>query len=138
MYSDLSLPEQSGWERDENGEYSVNWDSPEACKQVQETIEFLTKGCSCKKGCQTRQCGCKKKGRHCGPGCECHGCVNLPVDTVEKLASDEDADEEGGSGSDNEEESNPEESDPEEREVLQTEIITGIDEWALVGEDTLL
>ncbi len=46
VYSDLSLPEQSGWERDKNGEYSVNWDSPEACKQVQETIEFLTKGCS--------------------------------------------------------------------------------------------
>ena len=24
----------------------VDWDSPEACKQVQETIEFLIKGCS--------------------------------------------------------------------------------------------
>ena len=41
------------------------------------TIEFLTKGCSCKKGCKTKQCGCRKTGRHCGPGCDCHGCTNL-------------------------------------------------------------
>ena len=62
LYRDLSPPEQSGRERDENGEYSVDWESPEACKQAQETIEFLIKGCSCRKGCHTRQCGCRKKG----------------------------------------------------------------------------
>ena len=98
LYRDLSPPEQSGWERNENGDYSVDWDSPEACKQVQETIEFLIKGCSCRKGCHTRQCGCRKKGRHCGPGCECHGCVNLPLDIAE--TSDPDTDQQSGSDDD--------------------------------------
>ena len=30
-------------------------------------------------GCQTNKCGCKKKGNHCGPGCSCQGCKNLPI-----------------------------------------------------------
>ena len=28
------------------------------------------------KGVQTKQCGCRKKSRICGPGCECIGCTN--------------------------------------------------------------
>ncbi len=44
-----------------------DWDSQEIQEQVQDTIGFLTKGCSCKKGCKTKQCRCRKKGRHCGP-----------------------------------------------------------------------
>ena len=47
--------------------------------KVEGTIEFLTKGCSCERGCKMRQCGCHKKSQHCGPGCECHGCVNVAV-----------------------------------------------------------
>jgi len=39
------------------------------------------KGCSCQKGCKTKQCGCRKNCSDCGPGCNCKGCTNLPVAT---------------------------------------------------------
>lgn len=32
------------------------------------TIQFLTKGCRCKKGCKSNACGCRKKSRHLGQG----------------------------------------------------------------------
>jgi len=54
IFAQLKAPEQSGWKQEENGSYVFNWDSPELQKQVQDTIGFLTKGCSCKKGCKTK------------------------------------------------------------------------------------
>ena len=36
----------------------------------------MSRGCSCRKGCKTKQCGCRKKSRTSGPGCECTGCIN--------------------------------------------------------------
>ena len=56
-----------------------DWEAPEIQDNIKHTIDFLTKGCGCKKGCKSNSCGCRKKSRHCGPGCECQGCVNLPV-----------------------------------------------------------
>ena len=76
MYAQLPFPEDNGWKRDDSG-YSMDWDCPDLQKEVQETINFLVKGCSCKKGCKTKQCGCHKKGHHCGPGCEYQSCTNL-------------------------------------------------------------
>ena len=70
-----------------------DWESPELQKQVQDTIGFLTKGWSCKKGCRTKQCGCRKKGHHCGPGCDCHGCTNLFQSTNYQDPADESEDE---------------------------------------------
>ena len=60
---------------------------------------ILTKGCSCKKGCVSNNCGCRNSSKHCGPGCECQGCVNLPIKdaTPNNCAvetSDEETDEE--------------------------------------------
>ena len=48
--------------------------------RIKTTVDFLTKGCKCKKGCGEKSgCGCvRKKKSYCGPGCECQGCVNLP------------------------------------------------------------
>jgi len=43
----LPPPEQSGW-KIQNSEYSVDWECPQLQKQIQETIDFLMKGCSCK------------------------------------------------------------------------------------------
>ena len=72
MYSSLPQPEDYGWIHNEDGSYCI---APEIIGKVKTTIEFLTKGCTCKKGCRTNNCGCKKKSRHCGPGCECQGFI---------------------------------------------------------------
>ena len=48
-------------------------------ERVKNTIDFLTKGCSFKKGCKSNNCGCKMKTRYCGPGCEFQGGVNIPI-----------------------------------------------------------
>ena len=77
VYSSLPQPEQSGWKK--NGDdYIIDWEATEVMDKIKGTIHFLTKGCSYKKGCRTNNCGCKRKSSHCGPGCVCQGCVNLP------------------------------------------------------------
>ncbi len=138
MYCELNEPDQSGWKQDEDGSYIFDWDSQELQQKVQETICFLTKGCSCKKGCKTKQCGCRKKGRHCGPGCDCHGCTNLttstdtdgtdnhslPVETADE-GDDTEQENEGLSGcEDNESEDDESGDDEAEGEGIETEIIT--------------
>jgi hypothetical protein len=45
-------------------------------KRVNDTIQWYTKGCSCKKGCLTNKCSCRRsKGDgqtgYCRPGCKC-------------------------------------------------------------------
>ena len=59
----------------------------------------MLKGCSCKGGCSTNRCGCRKKGIPCGVGCGCTGCVNkedqhetinnMPVDSNTDSSTDE-------------------------------------------------
>ena len=44
---------------------------------ITDNIKFLVKGCSCKKGCKNKKCGCRKEGRHCKAGCECVNCTYL-------------------------------------------------------------
>ena len=110
-----------------DGNYVFDWDSPELQEQVKGTIEFLTKGCSCKKkGCKTNQCGYRKTGRHCGPGFDCHGCTNL----FEGTNSDhEDPDEQSDAESEetDQEDQNSEcssSSEDEEEDGIETEMIT--------------
>ena len=79
IYTPLPLPEESGWKKSD-GSYAIDWEAPEIQERVQQSIDFLIKGCSCKKGCRTANCGCKKKGRYCGPACLCQECVNLQAD----------------------------------------------------------
>ena len=59
VFQNLPLPEISGWKFSEDGRYTIDWESREVQDRVKGTIEFLTKGCTCKRGCQTRQCSCK-------------------------------------------------------------------------------
>ena len=81
MYSSLPQPEHSGWTIYEEGRYAIDWEAPEVVEKVKHTIQFLTKCCSCKKGCVCNNCGCRRRRKnHCGPGCECQGCVNLPIE----------------------------------------------------------
>ena len=105
MYSSLPQPEHSGWTICEEGRYAIDWEAPEVVEKVKHTIQFLTKGCSCKKGCVSNKCGCRKRSSHCGSGCECQGCVNLPIEEAmanssENEISDEEAAEEENDSND--------------------------------------
>ena len=75
-YNNLPYPELCGWCKNEGGVYTYDWEFPEVQSRVTETINFLTKGCTCKKGCYN-QCGCRRKRSTCGPGCQCQGCKNV-------------------------------------------------------------
>ena len=122
VMKEISLPEDSGWFLTADNKYAIEWESPEIEEQVKSSINFLVKGCSCKKSkCKTLQCSCRKGGRNCGPGCECHGCTNLPNISVEANSDTDtghselegtDATDDGSSGSE------------EDRGDLETEIIT--------------
>ena len=120
MYSSLPQPEDSGWTICEDGKYKIDWEAPEIVEKVKRTIQFLIKGCSCKKGCISNNCGCRKKGIHCGPGCECQGCVNLPTD--EALSVDNNNNSSDTSENESGNESNVDSE--EDAEELQMEIIT--------------
>ena len=51
--------------------------------------------CSETHACVSNNCGYRKRSRHCGPGCECQGCVNLPIEEATANNSvDETSDEE--------------------------------------------
>ena len=79
VYSTLPSPEKSGWICKPDGTYEIEWETAEVQAKNQSTIDFLLKGCNCKKGCKNNMCGCRKKGKFCGPGCLCQGCTNLPA-----------------------------------------------------------
>ena len=120
LFHMVPKPENSGWKLEDDGSYSFDWECPQLQQRIENTITFLIKGCSCKRGCLSLRCGCKKKGSHCGPGCQCQSCKNLPLsDSGEPLrTTDSESDDE-------EEESNDDESssDSEESENIQTEVI---------------
>ena len=53
--------------------------------KVQETIDFLTEGCGCKKRCTTNRCGCKTMSTSCGPSCRCLNCTNIRAVAIELM-----------------------------------------------------
>ncbi len=55
---------------------TIDWDDPTNMQKVRDTVSLLLKGCSCKKGCGSKRCGCLRSGKKCGPGCNCSNCVN--------------------------------------------------------------
>ena len=113
-YSELPPPQVCGWIEDENGEYNFDWECAEVQSRITDTISFLTKGCSFKKGCQTNQCGCRKKGNRCGPGCQCQGCRNAGIANTYENLSESETESEDNSSSD--------------EECITTEIVTDLDE----------
>jgi len=56
----LPPPESSGWLLQADGNYIVDWEAHDVQQMIKDNIEFLTKGCSCTKGCRTLRCGCRK------------------------------------------------------------------------------
>jgi len=109
----LPAPEQSGWVI-QDGQYLIYWESPEVEKKIKSNIDFLLKGCSCKKQCKTFNCGCRKKSRYYGPRCLCQGCTNVKHNSVPDDNSDSSSSVEGDSAA----------SSSENDEELEEEIIT--------------
>ncbi len=77
IHDSLPQPDFYGWTKNNDGNYVFDWECPSVQKLVLETITFLTKGCSCKKGCTSQRCGCRKGGHSCVPGCSCQNCTNV-------------------------------------------------------------
>ena len=139
IYANMQPPEQFGWIHHSDGTYSIDWEDPDVQEKVRGTIDFLLKGCTCKKGCKTNRCKCRKRSNFCGPGCECQGCLNVPVQLpVAQSSNDTDSDE-NTSTTDSDENTSTTDSDDsedsiqEEEEQLETEIIT-MDELLVFGQ----
>ena len=73
----IPAPELCGWKKNENRTYEYDWECQMVQRHVQDTIDFLTKGCGCKKRCQTQRCKCFKNKHCCGPSCRCQNCLNV-------------------------------------------------------------
>ena len=61
-----------GWKESNDNEVRIEWDTEDNLKKVRNCVAFLTKGCACKTGCQTKRCRCVKDQHPCGPGCTCN------------------------------------------------------------------
>ena len=88
VHSYIQLPpiEKHGWKMKEQS-LVVEWDTEENIKGVQSRVALLLRGCGCKKGCDTRQCSCKRAGNECGPGCRCMNCHNRPPEPTSTFLS---------------------------------------------------
>lgn len=87
---DLPSPQQSGWHKESENSYSIDWDCEELQEKVRGTIEFLTKGCTCKKTkCLSSRCSCRANNRLCGPACKCANCENKEIEIAESVEHNE-------------------------------------------------
>ena len=118
IYSSLPPPEQSSW-RFSDGTYTIDWESSEVQQKIQRSIDFLLKGCSCKKGCKTHICGCRKKNSFCGPGCLCLGCTNVRTDNSRNSRDNSNFESDNSSSSSD----NDFDVDSDD-DTLQTEVVT--------------
>ena len=66
----------NGWQKDQNGKLETDWESEENTRKIRSRVDLVLKGYSCKGGCTTNKCGCRKKGIPCSVGCRCTGCEN--------------------------------------------------------------
>ena len=124
QFDGLPPPESQGWLKESN-KYSIDWEDPEVQQEIQSTLNFLTKGCACKTGCQTKRCSCQKNGRSCGAGCECRGCKNLRLEQNENQDEIEvEEDEEEDVEEDDDEENDEDDDDEEDEETIETEMVT--------------
>jgi len=85
-YIQLPPIENYGWGI-EGGSLSVEWDTENNRRSVQDRVALLLRGCGCKKGCNTRQCSCKHAEKKCGPGCRCTDCHNRLPETESEYTS---------------------------------------------------
>ena len=113
-YVGLPCPESHGWHESNEG-YSIDWEADDVVQQIQATLNFIDKVCTCKTGCKTKWCSCQKNERSCGAGCECRGCTNIPTSISTTLTTVHE-DEEGEDQDQEDEAQEEEDEDPEEEE----------------------
>ena len=78
----------NGWIKDQTGKLAIDWDSQENMTKIRSRVDLVLKGCSCKGGCTTNRCGCRKKGVPCGVGCGCTNCGNQEDQCKNEQAKD--------------------------------------------------
>ena len=130
IFSSLPPPKESGWVHNPDNTYSVDWEDPEIEGQIKQNIDFLLSGCGCKTGCRNARCSCKRKALHCGPGCVCIGCNNLPAQgsLAENDAIEEDEDQDTTSDI-------ASESGCETNSDIETEIVTDFSHFMIHVDD---
>ena len=121
IFNQLPNPEESGWLL-QCDKYIIDWESSEVQQNIRQRIDFLTKGCNCKKGCKTLKCGCRKRSHNCGPGCLCQGCTNVSIQQLESLPGNSSSSSSSSSSDNTDEEETPESH--HEDEQLEEEVIT--------------
>ena len=92
--------EDFGWRKPDSNTLVIDWDSEANLSKIKERVALIRKGCSCKTGCSSARCKCKKHNSHCGPGCKCTGCTNLPAEAL-ATAQEETSDSESEASSSN-------------------------------------
>lgn len=106
--------------------------------KIQKTLDFLSKGCTCKTGCGTKRCCCRKESRTCGAGCECRGCTNSTIAQQDRERNEENEEEEGDEEDEEDDEDDDEqyydEEEDDEDEHIQLEVVT----VAYIGGDMLI
>jgi len=117
IYRSLPPPNEYGWKLID-GNCIIEWESPNAHQKIRDNIEFLPKGCSCKSGCYTMKCGCRRKQWKSGPGCLCQSCMNNDVNNECDRDSSED-----------------EESDFEETNCDGSEVLEQVEEEIVTEDD---
>ena len=68
----------NGWKQPDSATLVVDWDSDDNLSLVRARVALIRKGCGCKTGCLSGRCKCRKNDSHCGRGCKCQNCHNLP------------------------------------------------------------
>ena len=68
---------QYGWIVQEDGAFTIEWDTEENIQTIRDRIVSLIKGCKGVSGCATKRCGCKKKMQFCYAGYECTNYTNI-------------------------------------------------------------
>ena len=120
-----------GWERSKaDGSLQVEWELQENVQKIQQRLDFVLAGCSCKKGCSTSRCRCVKNSKSCGPGCRCFSCKNVPSTLVD-YASGEDLEEDEDSSINSDESNTDDEDDQDEQEVMEAVTIWNVKQSVL-------
>ncbi len=97
------LPIQDyGWKITNANTLTIDWDSEQNISHVKRRVDFLQKGCSCKTGCSTGRCRCKKANNYCGPGCKCVRCTNLKNQAISSRQTDDETESVDSDSSDEE------------------------------------
>ncbi|CAC5377838.1 unnamed protein product [Mytilus coruscus] len=112
-------------------------------KKVEQTVQWYTKGCSCKTGCTSNRCKCRKsksgsKDGFCGPGCKCTNCVNLPDKSDTSLdisLSDISLDEISDVEIDDDDYVDVDDDDDDGDDPVQAHLFSDLDMFYLASED---